>query len=79
MSRSLFKGPLMSNSLNINKKKKIKLFNKNLIILPEHLNRTFKVYNGKTFIILTIKDSMIGYKFGEFIYTRSKYKYKKKK
>lgn len=78
MSRSLFKGPLISGLLNINTKQKIKLFNKNLLILPEYLNKTFEIYNGKKFIILNIKDNMVGYRFGEFINTRAKYKYKKK-
>ena len=78
MSRSLFKGPLIDSSSNTKTNKKIKLFNKNLIILPEHLNKTFSVYNGKKFITLNIKENMIGYKFGEFINTRSRYQYKKK-
>lgn len=78
MSRSLFKGPLINPFLKLEKKKQIKLFNKNLIILPEHLNHTFNVYNGKKFILLNIKETMIGYKFGEFINTRAKYQYKKK-
>lgn len=78
MSRSIFKGPLINPFLNLEKNKKIKLFNKNLIILPEFLNHTFDVYSGKKFMLLNVKEDMIGYKFGEFIHTRSKYKYKKK-
>jgi len=78
MSRSLFKGPLISSDLKLHKKKQIKLFNKNLMILPEYLNHTFHVYNGKTFSLITIKETMIGYKFGEFLQTRARYQYKKK-
>lgn len=78
MSRSNFKGPLISPLLKLEKNKKTQLFNKNLIILPEHLNYTFNVYNGKKFVLLTIKEEMIGYRFGEFLSTRAKYKYKKK-
>lgn len=78
MSRSLFKGPLIPSDLKLHKKKPIQLFNKNLMILPEYLNYTFHVYNGKTFSLLTIKEMMIGYKFGEFIPTRARYQYKKK-
>jgi small subunit ribosomal protein S19 len=78
MSRSIFKGPLINPFLKLEKNKKIKLFNKNLIILPEFLNHTFNVYSGKKFVLLDIKENMIGYKFGEFLSTRAKYKYKKK-
>ena len=78
MSRSLFKGPLIHPDFQLQKKKQLKLFNKNLMILPEYLNYKFHVYNGKTFSLLTIKEPMIGYKFGEFINTRARYKYKKK-
>ena len=77
MSRSLFKGPNIDSSINL-KEKKIKILKKNLIILPEYLNKTVYVYNGKQFIKLIIKDNMIGYKFGEFVNTRSNFKYKKK-
>lgn len=78
MSRSLFKGPLLNSSIELNKKKKIKIFNKNLIILPEYINNRFYIYNGKKFILLNITENMVGYKFGEFISTRAQYKYKKK-
>lgn len=78
MSRSLFKGPLIAPELQLQKNKPTKLFNKDLIILPEHLNHTFQVYNGKTFSLLTIKETMVGYKFGEFVPTRARYTYKKK-
>ena len=79
MSRSLFKGPLLADSLNTNTHQKIQLFNKNLTILPEYLHKTFAIYNGKKFFKIKVKENMIGYRFGEFIFTRSKYSYKKKK
>lgn len=78
MSRSLFKGPLINPLIILNKKKQLKLFNKNLTILPEYVDYTFNVYNGKSFILLAIKDNMVGYKFGEFITTRARYQHKKK-
>jgi ribosomal protein S19 len=40
---------------------------------------TFKVYNGKNYNEITIIDSMIGHKFGEFSFTRAKFIFKKKK
>lgn len=78
MSRSKYKGPFFKVNL-LNKKKQFKLYNKNLIILPEHIHLFVKIYNGKNFINLKIIKEMIGYKFGEFIYTKKKHIYKKKK
>ena len=74
MARSKIKGPFL-------KKEQIQkniILNKNLIILPEYLNKRFNIYNGKMFINKQINESMIGYKFGEFISTRKQYFYKKK-
>lgn len=78
MSRSKYKGPFFK--LNFLKKKKwMKITNKNLTILPEYNNRSVSIYNGKIFINLIINEKMIGFKFGEFINTRKKHIYKKKK
>ena len=79
MSRSTNKGPFFNSNLIDENKKWIKIFNKNLVILPEYLNYIFSIYNGKTFIKVKITEEMIGYKFGEFINTRKRYIYKKKK
>nr|YP_010118080.1 ribosomal protein S19 [Phytophthora palmivora]QPN54130.1 ribosomal protein S19 [Phytophthora palmivora]QTV76714.1 ribosomal protein S19 [Phytophthora palmivora]WOX01713.1 ribosomal protein S19 [Phytophthora palmivora] len=78
MSRSKYKGPFFKVNL-LKKKKWMKITNKNLIILPEYSNHSVSVYNGKIFINLEINDKMIGFKFGEFINTRKKHIYKKKK
>lgn len=78
MSRSTYKGPFFKVNL-LRKKKWVKITNKNLTILPEYSNRFVNVYNGKTFINLTINEKMVGFKFGEFISTRRKHIYKKKK
>ena len=78
MSRSLFKGPTFGLPFNLKENKnKIKIFNKSSVILPEYLNKVVFIYNGKKFIKLIIQENMIGYKFGEFIHTRARYKYKK--
>lgn len=77
MSRSNYKGSFLKMNL-IKKKKWIKIYNKNLIILPEYVDKIIGIYNGKFFINLKINEKMIGYKFGEFIYTRKKHIYKKK-
>lgn len=77
MSRSLFKGPTFGLPFDLKKDKKIKILNKSSVILPEYLNKIIFVYNGKRFIKLLIQENMVGYRFGEFVNTRSKYKYKK--
>ncbi len=80
MSRNQEKGPFFKIKLiSKNNNKIIEIQNKNLTILPEYINHFVNVYNGKTFINLKIHEKMIGFKFGEFINTRKKHIYKKKK
>ena len=78
MSRSKYKGPFFKVNY-LKKKKWLKITNKNLTILPEYNNHFVSIYNGKLFINLEINNKMIGFKFGEFINTRKKHIYKKKK
>ena len=78
MSRSLYKGLFYKLNILTNQKY-TKIYNKNLIILPEYINLSFSIYNGTKFIFLKIQKKMIGYKFGEFIYTKKKHIFKKKK
>lgn len=78
MSRSKYKGPFFKVHL-IKNKQYIKIYNKNLTILPEYIDHFVNIYNGKNFVNLKINQKMIGYKFGEFINTRKKHIYKKKK
>jgi small subunit ribosomal protein S19 len=77
MSRIKNKGKFFKVNLKNNKKIN-KIYNKSLTILPEYVNNFFSIYNGKAFINLKITNNMIGYKFGEFIYTKKKFFYKKK-
>ena len=76
MSRSKWKGTFISFFLYkkylLSKKKYnfIKLFSRNSTILLEFLGLHFKIYNGIRFINVFITENKIGYKFGEFSYTR---------
>ena len=79
MSRNSKKSPFFKYNLINNQKKWIKIFNKNLVIMPQDIDLTFNVYNGQSFIQIKITKDMLGYKFGEFINTRKKYIYKKSK
>nr|AGR42864.1 ribosomal protein S19 [Ostreococcus tauri]AGR43036.1 ribosomal protein S19 [Ostreococcus tauri]AGR43122.1 ribosomal protein S19 [Ostreococcus tauri]AGR43208.1 ribosomal protein S19 [Ostreococcus tauri] len=76
MTRSLFKGPFVDGTLLSSKKKFI--WSRQSSILPQFVNKTFMVHNGKSFVEITIQESMIGHKFGEFALTRKKLIHKKK-
>jgi|TARA_B100001971_G_C18241226_1_gene571070 small subunit ribosomal protein S19 len=73
MARSLKKGPYMSGRL-LEKIKKLKPGEKTIIktwcractISPEMVGFTFGVHNGKEFIPVSIDESMVGHKLGEF-------------
>lgn len=85
MTRSLYKGPFYEHNLlqkvksKIHKKSSIKIWTRASIILPEFLGYKFEIYNGKRFVVLTVTEDMIGYKFGEFALTRKVLIHKTKK
>ena len=86
MNRAKWKGPYIKNNLlrklkslkSVNKKD-IKTMSKNSIILPNFIEFTFQVYNGKTFTVIKVIDEMVGHKLGEFVSTRKQFSYKKNK
>jgi small subunit ribosomal protein S19 len=79
MSRSLKKGPFVSNCLlkkisnlnNQNHKTIISTWSRSSVILPIMIGHTIAVYNGRVHIPLLISDQMVGHKLGEFVQTRS--------
>jgi len=88
MSRSKWKEPFVNekiinqdlkNELNINKDKILKIMNKNSVIINNFVGLSFNIYTGKTFFKLEITKEMVGYKFGEFTFTRIHSPPKKKK
>jgi small subunit ribosomal protein S19 len=78
MSRSLKKGPycedrLLKRALAMNtsgKKNIIKTWSRRSTILPQFVDLTISVYNGKTHIPVFITEDMVGHKLGEFAPTR---------
>lgn len=74
MPRSLWKGPYCE----IDPSHK-KVWSRRSVILPEFLEKTVMIHNGKGFISVKISEDMIGHKFGEFAITRRKAHHKKKK
>jgi small subunit ribosomal protein S19 len=79
MTRSVWKGPFVDNSL-IKKVRKvlesgkntaIKTWSRRSTIIPQFVGLTFNVHNGKIFVPVVIKETMVGHKFGEFSPTRT--------
>ncbi len=48
-------------------------------ILPFFNKNKLKIYSGNRFVLMKIEDHHIGNKFGDFILTKAKCKYSKKK
>lgn len=78
MSRSLKKGPFVEESLikKIEKmnaagdKKVVKTWSRASMIIPDMINHTIAVHNGKTHVPIYITEQMIGHRLGEFAPTR---------
>lgn len=79
MSRSLKKGPYVDAKLmrKVLRQKEsgdaspIKTWARRCTIVPEFVNHTFEVHNGKTFHKVFIVEDMVGHKLGEFAPTRT--------
>lgn len=52
-------------------KKVIKLWDRACTIMPEMIGFTFAVHNGKQFVSVYVTEDMIGYRFWEFVLTRT--------
>lgn len=80
MSRSKWKNPYIKHlTQNITKKNQVLSLNRSYEITPHTVGKTFKIHNGKIFVKLLVTDEMIGHKAGEFIPTRVKFTFKKKR
>lgn len=53
-------------------KKDIKTHCRNMVILPEMIGLTLKIYNGREFIPVIIQNEMLGHYLGEFTYNRKR-------
>lgn len=78
MSRSLKKGPYVDQKLlkkvmrqkETDDTKPIKTWARACTIIPEFVNHTFLVHNGKDFKSVYVSENMVGHKLGEFSPTR---------
>ena len=53
----------------------IKTHARDMVILPVMLGKNLMVYNGKSFIPITVTIEMVGHVLGEFVLTRSSVKH----
>lgn len=71
MSRSKWKGPFLKFS-NLRSTP-----TRAVSVVPSLIGKIFKIHNGCRYISIKIFSSMIGYKFGEFVFTKTSTKLKK--
>lgn len=62
----------LKNQIKSTSKTKIKTWSRSSTILPSWLNKTIYLHNGKVFEKVFIVEDIIGYKLGEFQFTRKK-------
>ena len=78
MARSVRKGPFIDHHLlkkieaavAAKSKKPIKTWSRRSTIIPEMIDLTMAVHNGKDHVPVYITDNMVGHKLGEFSITR---------
>ena len=58
--------------LELKKGKSPKTHCRNMIIIPEMVDKTLKVHSGKTFEPVIITEDMLGHYLGEFVLTRKR-------
>jgi small subunit ribosomal protein S19 len=79
MARSVKKGPFIDDHLmkKVNtliesgEKKVIKTWSRRSTIIPEMINYTFAVHNGRKFVPVYVTENMVGHKLREFSPTRT--------
>ena len=79
MARSVKKGPfidahLMKKVVEAQKtksKKVIKTWSRRSTIIPDMVQMTFAVHNGRKFVPVFVNENMVGHKLGEFSPTRT--------
>ena len=79
MPRSIKKGPFIDHHLvakveaavETNSKRPIKTWSRRSMILPDMVNLTIAVHNGRQHVPILINENMVGHKLGEFAPTRT--------
>ena len=76
MKRSKWKGPLIKSK---DLKKKLPILPRDYTIISQVVGVACNVHSGKKFVKLNLTEEMIGHKIGEFVPTRERFEFKKKK
>ena len=79
MPRSLKKGPFVDahllkkveKALESSSRKPIKTWSRRSMILPQMVDLTIAVHNGREHVPVLINEHMVGHKLGEFALTRT--------
>ena len=71
MSRSKWKGSFITLKFLLKKKKRFKVWNRNFVIPSTLINKHAFVHNGKIHKNIKITREKVGFKFGEFSFTRT--------
>ncbi|KAJ4869765.1 40S ribosomal protein S19 [Raphanus sativus] len=71
-SRSVWKDPFVDAFLMKKKNAALnrKIWSRRSTILPEYVDSSVRIYNGKTHVRCKITEGKVGHKFGEFAFTR---------
>ena len=75
MKRSKWKGPFTKKIETT----KLPTLSRNYEITSNIVGLTCNVHSGNKLVTLTLIDEMIGHKIGEFVSTRARFEFKKKK
>jgi small subunit ribosomal protein S19 len=83
MTRSIWKGPYIDSKLfsevQNDSTKIIYTYSRDSVIIPQCVGKVIYVHNGMTFYKIHITDQMVGRKLGEFILSKKRVVFKKKK
>ncbi len=79
MGRSIKKGPFVDEKLLAKvarmsqgaKREPVKTWSRRSTIIPDFVNHTFLVHNGKQHVRVYVTEDMVGHKLGEFAPTRT--------
>lgn len=79
MSRSIKKGPFVSESLmkkidalnEKNEKKVVRTWSRSSTIFPDFVGHTIAVHDGRKHVPVYVTEDMVGHKLGEFAPTRT--------
>lgn len=70
---------LLGQLLNNSSKRNIIIRDLNLIIDESFIGKKVKLYTGQVLLPLLINKFMVGFRFGEFVFSRKRVKHKKSK